>query len=126
MMPGVKQQSLHQLEHGKVAYPRYLHELAQVLGVSAEWLRTGSGEPVRLPQAELAEHVDPRLLWDVMVEVERTLEFHGVRLDHEHKACAIGAVYEVMLNESGDAGDKLAAAVDNIVRYERLRQGIKK
>lgn len=39
----VKQQSISQLEEGLVKNPRYLSELANVLGVSFNWLKSGKG-----------------------------------------------------------------------------------
>ena len=40
---GVKQQSIDQVEAGKVNAPRYLIDLAEALDVSLEWLRKGKG-----------------------------------------------------------------------------------
>jgi len=40
----VKQQSIDQLEAGKVKSPRYVIELAQALNVPLEWLRHGKGK----------------------------------------------------------------------------------
>ncbi len=40
----IKQQSIDQLEAGKVKSPRYVIELATTLGVPLEWLRHGKGE----------------------------------------------------------------------------------
>jgi phage repressor protein C with HTH and peptisase S24 domain len=41
---GVKQQSVDQLESGKVSRPRYIVELAEALNVPLEWLRHGKGQ----------------------------------------------------------------------------------
>ena len=40
----IKQQSIDQLESGKVKSPRYVIELAEVFGTPLEWLRHGKGE----------------------------------------------------------------------------------
>ncbi len=40
----IKQQSIDQLESGKVKSPRYVIELAEALGAPLEWLRHGKGE----------------------------------------------------------------------------------
>jgi phage repressor protein C with HTH and peptisase S24 domain len=42
--PHIKQQSIGQLEAGKVKSPRYVIELAESLNVSLEWLRHGKGQ----------------------------------------------------------------------------------
>ncbi len=41
---GVKQQSIDQLESGKVQRPRYVVELSETLNVPLEWLRHGKGQ----------------------------------------------------------------------------------
>jgi len=41
---GVKQQSVDQLESGKVSRPRYIVELAETLNVPMDWLRHGKGQ----------------------------------------------------------------------------------
>lgn len=41
---GTSQQAIEQLENGKTQRPRYLPELANVLGVSVDWLVKGSGD----------------------------------------------------------------------------------
>ncbi|MGB1876236.1 MAG: XRE family transcriptional regulator [Rhodospirillaceae bacterium] len=41
---GVKQQSIDQLESGKVSRPRYIVELAESLNVPMDWLRHGKGQ----------------------------------------------------------------------------------
>ncbi|MDG2243376.1 MAG: S24 family peptidase [Rhodospirillaceae bacterium] len=41
---GVKQQSIDQLESGKVSRPRYIVELAESLNVPMHWLRHGKGQ----------------------------------------------------------------------------------
>ncbi|MDG2319440.1 MAG: S24 family peptidase [Rhodospirillaceae bacterium] len=40
---GVKQQSIDQLESGKVRWPRYIVELSETLNVPLDWLRHGKG-----------------------------------------------------------------------------------
>ena len=41
---GVKQQSIDQLESGKVKRPRYIVELSEALNVPLDWLRHGKGQ----------------------------------------------------------------------------------
>lgn len=41
----VSQQAIQQVESGKAQKPKYLYELAQILGVSYEWLLTGQDMP---------------------------------------------------------------------------------
>ncbi|HEO1670819.1 TPA: LexA family transcriptional regulator [Klebsiella aerogenes] len=43
-MVGTSQQSIEQLENGKTKRPRFLPELASVLGVSVDWLINGTSE----------------------------------------------------------------------------------
>jgi len=65
-LPEVKQQSIDQLEQGKVRRPRYLPELAKALGSSAQWLLTGVGD-------RLALALDAALLGDILVTMEQVL-----------------------------------------------------
>ena len=41
---GIKQQSIDQLESGKVSRPRYIVELSEALNVPLEWIRHGKGQ----------------------------------------------------------------------------------
>lgn len=41
---GVKQQSIDQLEAGKVSRPRYIVELSEALNIPLDWLRHGKGQ----------------------------------------------------------------------------------
>lgn len=41
---GISQPTYYKIESGKTKRTTYLHELAQVLGVSSRWLATGNGE----------------------------------------------------------------------------------
>lgn len=52
---GCSQEDIHRLESGKVKIPRYLVELANVLGVSPAWLRYGKEVQHPIRQA-LTEH----------------------------------------------------------------------
>lgn len=55
---GVKQQSINQLERNKVERPRYLLELASVLGVDPRWLETGLGAGPDLPHSASTENAE--------------------------------------------------------------------
>jgi transcriptional regulator with XRE-family HTH domain len=122
MIPGVRQQSIDQLEQGKVARPRFLPALAQVLGIREQWLLTGKGKAASAKAKKMAEDLDSELLCDVIAAVERTLRERGMRLDNAHKARIVGALYTLMLNEPGNTDSKLEAAAENIIGYEKLRQ----
>lgn len=58
MIPGVRQQSIDQLEQGKVARPRFLPSLAQALGVPEKWLLTGKGKAALTRARKMAEDLD--------------------------------------------------------------------
>ncbi len=45
----VTQPSFHSFLHGKIVKPKYLPELAKVLGVSYEWLLTGKNDDIGTP-----------------------------------------------------------------------------
>lgn len=45
-MAGTSQQAIQQIESGKTERPRFLHEIAQALGVTTDWLKTGQDGPV--------------------------------------------------------------------------------
>lgn len=45
-MAGTSQQAIQQIESGKTERPRFLHEIAQALGVTIDWLKTGQDGPV--------------------------------------------------------------------------------
>jgi transcriptional regulator with XRE-family HTH domain len=119
-IPGVKQQSIDQLEQGKIGRPRYLPELAATLAVREEWLCTGKGRvATQVTPRSAGKNIDTGLFWDVVSEVERQLQLHRVLLDAAHKVKAIRAVYELMEAEESRAPRKLEAATRNIVRDEK-------
>jgi len=66
---GVKQQSIDQLESGKVRRPRYIVELSEALNVPLEWLRLGKGQ-VRLSKAT-AGRIDAPPAWAFEPDVGR-------------------------------------------------------
>ena len=120
-VPGVKQQSVDQLEQGKVRRPRFLPELAEALGVREEWLRTGEGR-VASPEPEITRDADPHLVRDIVLGVDQALKRHGLEMSADERADLIGKVFELVTSKNGGATDALAAAADIIVRYERLRK----
>jgi len=125
-IPGVRQQSIHQLEQGGIRWPRYLSELAEALGVREEWLRTGQGRMVpSKPEADRDD--DPGLVRDVVLGVDQALKRHGIELNAQDRADLIGRMFELSAaSENGGAPERLAEAADVIVRYERLRLRDKK
>ncbi|MBI3419189.1 MAG: helix-turn-helix transcriptional regulator, partial [Proteobacteria bacterium] len=75
-LPSVRQQSIDQLENGHVKRPRFLPELAQVLGTHVQWLLTGQGARAAA-RARKDSVIDADLLRDVFVAVEDVLAQRG-------------------------------------------------
>lgn len=119
-LPGVKQQSVDQLEQGRVVRPRFLPELADALGASMQWLLTGEGERRPAPQAEAS--VDSDLLRDVVVAVETVIAHNKTHLSTEERARLIAALYELMQREEKRDSQSMAQAAQNIIRYEQFRK----
>jgi transcriptional regulator with XRE-family HTH domain len=119
-LPHVKQQSIDQLEQGKVERPRFLPELADVLQTSVQWLLTGEQaiEKALPPQPA----VDIALLRDVVLALDAALVKNGIELQREDQARLISMLYDLMQHEDGRGEQKMAEAADNIIRYERLIQ----
>ncbi len=127
-LPGVKQQSVDQLENGKVARPRFLPELAMALCTSVQWLLTGDGEVAA--QKKLTSHahdgsVDVVLLRDVVVAVEHVLEQHKAKVEPLHKAEMIAVLYDMMRYEEKISAEKpnhekIQQAAGNIIGYHRF------
>ena len=120
-VPGVKQQSIDQLEQGKVRRPRFLPELAEALGVREEWLRTGEGRMAR-PQPEDDRDGNPDLVRDIVLGVDKALKRLGIAMSEDDRADVIGRLFELATSKDGAARADLAEAADIIVRYERLRR----
>jgi transcriptional regulator with XRE-family HTH domain len=117
-LPGVKQQSVDQLEQGKVARPRFLPELAQILHTSVQWLLTGDGSPTQ--QSNAAEQsIDAQLLRDVMIAVENVLAQQKSTLDNKHRAEMIAVLYDMMRHENINSPEKMQLAANNIISYNR-------
>ncbi|NDE90367.1 MAG: XRE family transcriptional regulator [Alphaproteobacteria bacterium] len=121
-LPGVKQQSVDQLENGKVARPRFLPELAVALRTSVQWLLTGDGLPAHMPAADVS--IDTVLLRDVMAAVETVLDQQKAKLDHKHRAEMIAVLYDMMRNEEKNNPEKMQQAASNIISYSKfLKRG---
>lgn len=104
----VKPGSINQLENGVVGNPTYLGELAQVLKVNLQWLRTGKGfpgvpadtskSPQKLEYAKLAQILDEIDIY----ERENKLKFSNLQrslfIKRLYESPA-GADYQVELAE---------------------------
>lgn len=123
-LPGVKQQSVDQLENGKVGRPRFLPELATVLRTSVQWLLTGDGQPnVKKGHASDAT-IDAELLRDVMIAVEKVLTQNNTKMDEKHRAEMIAVLYDMMRNEEKATAEKMQQAASNIISYSKfLKRG---
>lgn len=74
----VQQPHIGQIESGRTRQPRYLLILARVLGVNAEWLSTGIGEPLPENLARLTKSTRKLRDHDINSALTHTL---GVNLD---------------------------------------------
>lgn len=122
-LPGVKQQSVDQLEQGKVSRPRFLPELAQVFSTSVQWLLTGDGPKTqKRPASDTA--VDAELLRDVVIAVENVLEQRKTKIDHKLRAEMIAVLYDLMRVEEKTNPEKMEQAASNIISYNSfLKRG---
>lgn len=116
-LPDVKQQSIDQLESGKVARPRFLPELATALNVSTQWLLTG--EDAKTVQME-ATDVDVGLLRQVIAVVEKEIAEGDLKLSHEDKARFVTGIYELTKLEEDRSNKRLEQVASNIIHYERF------
>lgn len=121
-LPGVRQQSIDQLERGQVRRPRFLPELAQVLGTQVQWLLTGEGHRVPVRTRRTETNLDADLLRDVFVAVEHVLNKRGGKTTLEQKIKLICALYDLMRLEEHLTTDKLKQAANNIVSYDEFLQ----
>jgi transcriptional regulator with XRE-family HTH domain len=124
-LPGVHQQSIDQLERGRVRRPRFLPELAQALGTQVQWLLTGEGGKI-LPNRKKTGDIDAKLLQDVFIAVEHVLGQGGKNSDLKQKVKLICALYELMCQEESRTAEKLNQVASNIVSYEQFLQKSKK
>jgi transcriptional regulator with XRE-family HTH domain len=122
-LPGVKQQSIDQVERGLVARPRFLPELAEALDTTVAWLLTGEGPPDRAPprsDQKVNIDIDTELLRDVLLAVESVLAAQRLELEVKHRAQLIGALYELMRTQEKRNAEMLAQAAANIINYDQL------
>ncbi|MBY0428490.1 MAG: helix-turn-helix domain-containing protein [Alphaproteobacteria bacterium] len=119
-LPGVKQQSVDQLENGKVARPRFLPELATALSTSVQWLLTGEGTPTLKKAATQNGSIDAELLRDVVVAVEHVIEQSKIKIDNKHRAEMIAVLYDMMRHEDKTNAEKMQQAASNIISYSRF------
>jgi len=114
--PEVKQQSINQLELGEVSTPRYLFDLAQVLGIDFKWMVGEGGverirdKVVRAPliswvqAGALVEATDPYLPGDVQDWIPVTHRHENlialrVRGDSMNKIAGDGSIIIVDLDD---------------------------
>jgi transcriptional regulator with XRE-family HTH domain len=117
-LPGVKQQSIDQLEKGKVARPRFLPELAEALQTSMYWLQTGEELPAS-GQTKMAE-VDRALLEEIIGAVDKVAAERGLNLSRKDMAQYIAAIYEMTKPEDRRGNAELEQVAGNIIRYDQF------
>jgi transcriptional regulator with XRE-family HTH domain len=117
MMPGVKQQSIDQLEQDKVKRPHYAPELAVALNTTVDFLLRGKKDAAKkLNDAPF----DRQLLLDVVNAVEREAETHRATLTHSEKAKIISTLYDMFMHEVRPAGHaRLADVTRGIIQFAR-------
>lgn len=121
-IPGVSQQSIHQLEQGMIARPRYLPELAELFRVNERWLRTGKGDGGAQGHRAAAHALDRRVLTVVLTVVDRKLTKSKLRHDFEFKAELVDTLYARMVGDLSLTRLVLEAAVSEIILYEQARR----
>lgn len=119
-LPGVKQQSVDQLENGKVARPRFLPELATALSTSVQWLLTGEGQSSQKKSAMVDGGIDAELLRDVVIAVEHVIELSKTKVDNKHRAEMIAVLYDMMCHDDKANPEKMQQAASNIISYSRF------
>lgn len=119
---GVSQQSIDQLERNRVGTPRYLPELADVLGVRETWLRTGKGKPEPALRP-LGRNLDQTLLSRVIAAADNAVRRSRLRISQDERAQIISVIYDEM-TRAGKRGSLagMRIAADAILAYERLRR----
>ena len=125
-LPGVHQQSIDQLERGRVKRPRFLPELADVLGTPVQWLLTGEGHKLSVRTKKAGSDIDADLLRDVVIAAEHVLAERMGKIDLESKVKLICALYDLMRTEQHLTADKLKQAANNIVSYDQFLQKSRK
>ncbi|HVY12682.1 MAG TPA: helix-turn-helix transcriptional regulator [Alphaproteobacteria bacterium] len=123
-LPGVRQQSIDQLEQGRVKRPRFLPELAEVLGTHVQWLLTGHGK--RLAPRVRKPAIDAALMHDVLVAVDHMQGRRGKKIAPQQKAKLICALYELMRAQEHPSPAQLAEAASNIVGYDEFLKRVRK
>ena len=121
-IPGVSQQSIHQLEQGMIARPRYLPELAELFRVNERWLRTGKGDGRAQGHRAAAHALDRRVLTVVLTVVDRKLMKSELRHDFEFKAELVDTLYARMVSDLSLTCPMFEAAVSEIILYEQARR----
>ena len=124
-IPGVKQQSIDQVERGLVQRPRFLPELAEVLNTTTTWLLTGEGNAKR-PASVSAMDIDINLLRDVYVALDKALGAMGLDVSVDHRAELIGSLYELVKSEEDRSLAALSKAAQTILAYDQIQRRSRK
>ncbi len=118
-LPGVRQQSIDQLERGHVKRPRFLPELADALGAPLQWLLTGEGIRTA-PRGRKADMLDAGLMRDVLAAVDQVLAQRGRKVNARDKAKLVCALYELMQGEDARNAQMLEQVASNIISYDKF------
>lgn len=115
-LPDVRQQSIDQLEQDKVVRPRFLPELAKILGTTPEWLLSGEGnrEPAQKAQTNM------KLLRDIIHVVGQVLQERKQTVSAEITSRLIATIYEEVVHDETQSPEELKKLASNLVRYEQL------
>ncbi|MEQ8507422.1 MAG: helix-turn-helix transcriptional regulator [Rhodospirillaceae bacterium] len=91
---GVKQQSVDQLESGKVSRPRYIVELAETLNVPMDWLRHGKGQVHLSRQTSGRPDAAPTWAFEPDVDAVAGKSGEKVHFELDGQAFALVPVYD--------------------------------
>jgi transcriptional regulator with XRE-family HTH domain len=118
-LPNVKQQSIDQLEKGKVARPRFLPELAYALNTTVAWLLTGEESLSSAPLLEASSEnkIDRDLLKEIIVAVEKVNDQRALRLNPEEKAEYIVGLYDMAKVEEDRSRENLENTASKIIQF---------
>jgi len=120
---GVKQQSIDQLESGKVMLPRYIVELSEALNLPLEWLRHGKGQVSLSRPTTILEETAPSWAFEPEINIYGGDGSENAYFDLRGQTYALVPVYDTRASAGPESlnADVPQPLYQNVFRQDWLK-----